>query len=609
MLLSNIARIFDPIGGLSPIVFWCKCLLQSLWKLNIGWDELVPLEVMNQWEEFTSQIETLAEVQIPHFICNVGANDYQLIGFCNASDKGYGAVIYLRSVSPSGDIKIAFILAKSKEAPLKVLTIPKLELCVALLLAHLVFRIMNVYRGRILFNKILAWTDSQTVLSWLNTPSHILKMFVANRVVEINDCIPYSGWKYVPSKLNPANCISQGLTPMQLSEARLYWEGPPFLTLPESDWPLGNSTLLDYQALPELKAHSITVGTLGVQADPLSWIRRLSSYIKVVRVMAYVLRFRNAFKGFRYKRDTPLSGTEWFCNFYFGNYYSALRGGGRLPPSLALLRPFVDEDGCIRVGGHLQHSLLASGNKQPWLLPKDDVNCTPLPFRIVEALISQKFWILSVRVVIKSELTKCVCCCQYRGNVLEPIMADLPASRVTPQRPFAVIGVDYGGPFLYKCSNRRNVANHRPISVFLFRLLRPSLLAHSWQHFGGLWEAGIKSVKFHLRRIIHGHALNFEEYSTLFYRIEAVLNSRPLVPLSADPSEINCLTPGHFLIDLPDADPQSQDSAASLSARWKLVKQIKNNFGEGGRMNICIHCSNEQNGCKMVPKFNLECYI
>ncbi|KAG8235487.1 hypothetical protein J437_LFUL015490 [Ladona fulva] len=164
MLLSNIARIFDPIGGLSPIVFWCKCLLQSLWKLNIGWDELVPLEVMTQWEEFTSQIETLAKVQIPRFICNVGANDCQLIGFCDASEKGYGAI----------------------------LTIPKLELCAAHLLARLVFRVMNVYRGMILFNKILAWTDSQTVLSWLNTPSHILKMFVANRVVEINDCIPHS---------------------------------------------------------------------------------------------------------------------------------------------------------------------------------------------------------------------------------------------------------------------------------------------------------------------------------------------------------------------------------------------------------------------------------
>ncbi|KAG8235486.1 hypothetical protein J437_LFUL015489 [Ladona fulva] len=268
----------------------------------------------------------------------------------------------------------------------------------------------------------------------------------------------------------------------------------------------------DYQALPELEAHSRTVGTLGVQADPLSWIRRLSSYIKVVRVMAY--------------------------NFYFGNYYSALRGGGRLPSSLARLRPFVDEDGCIRVGGRLRHSLLASGNKQPWLLPKD-VFCRLIGRhyhfvslhggpRTVEALISHTFWILSVRVVIKLELTKCVRCCRYRGNVLQPIMADLPASRDTPQRPFAVI-------------------------------------------------------EFHLRRIIHGHALNFEEYSTLFCRMEAVLNSPPFVPLSVDPSEINCLTPGHFLIgqqilDLPDADPRSQDSAASFSARWKLFEQIKNNF-------------------------------
>jgi hypothetical protein len=678
MLLSNIAQVFDPIGGLSPTKFWCKCLLQSLWKLNIGWDEPVPLEVMTQWGEFMSQIETLAKVQIPRFISYVGAKDNQLIGFCDASEKGYGAVIYLRSVSLSEDIKVTFVLAKSKVAPLKVLTIPKLELCAALLLARLVVRVMNVYRGRIEVNKITAWRDSQTILSWLKTLSHLLKMFVANRVVEINDCIPYSCWNYIPSKLNPADCISRGLTPTQLCEAHLYWQGPPFLTLSESDWPLGNSTLLDFKELPELKTHSITAGTLTAHADPLLWIRRLSSYIKVVRVMAYVLRFRNAIKGFKYKQDTPLSGAEWLCalgkvvqiiqNFYFGDYFSALRSGSRLPPNIARLRPFVDKDGCIRVGGRLRHSLLSSGSKQPWLLPKDDsfsrliirhyhfVSLHGGP-RAVEALISQKFWILSVRVVIKSELTKCVRCCRYRGNVLQPIMADLPASRVTQQRPFAVVGVDYGGPFLYKCSNRRNAAKQKAylclfvcfctkalhlemvtslstrsfIAAFrrfvcrrgipstihsdcgtnfvgadrylteLYKLIRTanhkkemsSMFPDAgieWKfnppaapHFGGLWEAGIKSVKFHLRRIIHGHALNFEEYSTLFCRIEAVLNSRPLVPLSADPSEINFLTPGHFLIgqqilDLPDADPRSQDSATSLSARWKLIEQIKNNF-------------------------------
>ncbi|XP_071057553.1 uncharacterized protein [Onthophagus taurus] len=99
-------------------------------------------------------------------------------------------------------------------------------------------------------------------------------------------------------------------------------------------------------------------------------------------------------------------------------------------------------------------------------------------------------------------------------------------------------------------------------------------------HFGGIWEAGVKSVKHHLRRVIGETTLTFEELSTLLYQIEASLNSRPLTPLSNHMNDTTVLTPGHFLIGRPLLSynhPYIKDEH-DLSSRWKLIRKMNKDF-------------------------------
>lgn len=100
-------------------------------------------------------------------------------------------------------------------------------------------------------------------------------------------------------------------------------------------------------------------------------------------------------------------------------------------------------------------------------------------------------------------------------------------------------------------------------------------------HFGGLWEAGVRSVKFHLRRTLGNHKLTFEEFSTLLCRIEACLNSRPIAPLTDTLNDYECLTPGHFLIGSAlnvNPEPSLLDLNESRLSRWQLVRHVTERF-------------------------------
>lgn len=97
-------------------------------------------------------------------------------------------------------------------------------------------------------------------------------------------------------------------------------------------------------------------------------------------------------------------------------------------------------------------------------------------------------------------------------------------------------------------------------------------------HFGGLWEAGVKSCKHHLRRVVGDPKLTFEEFSTVLTQIEAVLNSRPMSPLSTDPKDYLPLTPAHFLIGRPLTSPASEDINQIPATRLERLEQLRQHF-------------------------------
>jgi len=102
-------------------------------------------------------------------------------------------------------------------------------------------------------------------------------------------------------------------------------------------------------------------------------------------------------------------------------------------------------------------------------------------------------------------------------------------------------------------------------------------------HFGGLWEAAVKSTKHHLRRVIGEATLTFEEMTTLLTQVEACLNSRPLQPLTDDPDDLTALTPGHFLIGAPllaVLEPSLATERDNTLSRWQLLQKMRDHFWE-----------------------------
>jgi hypothetical protein len=155
----------------------------------------------------------------------------QLHVFCDASEKAFGAVVYVRMVDVTGNTSTRFLTAKSKVAPVQSVSIARLELCAALLGTRLLASVLESIDRLGLDPELFAWTDSANVLHWLNKHTYHWMTFIANRIAEIQKLLPRPLWHHVPTEDNPADCVSRGVTVTELKEHKLYWYGPWFLGL------------------------------------------------------------------------------------------------------------------------------------------------------------------------------------------------------------------------------------------------------------------------------------------------------------------------------------------------------------------------------------------
>ncbi|XP_036149069.1 uncharacterized protein LOC105830757 [Monomorium pharaonis] len=192
-ILSEVTRIFNPLGLLSPCLVQAKILLQKLWMHKLSWDEAIPADLHFTWTSFRNQLNSLNQIEIPrHVICK-SYTRIELHGFADAAQGPYGAV-----------------------APLKHQTIPCLELCAALTLARLVNKVTRFLN--ISFDKITYWSHSTIVLNWIQTQPSKLRVFVANRIAEIQELTDIRDWRHVPTEENPADLLSRGVFPKQLQQ-------------------------------------------------------------------------------------------------------------------------------------------------------------------------------------------------------------------------------------------------------------------------------------------------------------------------------------------------------------------------------------------------------
>ncbi|XP_061707831.1 uncharacterized protein LOC133518217 [Cydia pomonella] len=666
-ILSEIARIFDPLGFLSPVTFLAKYLMQLLWVSGVSWDGDVPESIRLEWQEFKTQLSSLSAVAVQRRL--VGKFDVlHLHGFCDASERGFCAVIYCRTETEEGDVDVQLVCAKSKVAPLRKLSVPRLELLAAVLLSDLMASVVEALKPFHSVDRIFAWSDSSVTLTWIKSCPSRWKTFVANRVSHIQDVIPPDSWHHVRTTDNPADCGSRGLLPQDLVNQTCWWNGPDWLRHPTESWP--KSVLMpDRDVLhDEQKITVLVVSNDNALIDNL--LEKFSSLRTLQRVLAYCCRFANNAKN----RKTagkwlrgPLTSIEikqalmvivrFVQQRSFAQEIEIILNNhsNSLPKAFRKLSPFMDDAGLLRVGGRLSRASLDFDVKHPLLLPRDN----RLTFLLIDDyhkrfmhpgiqtlhnLLAQHFWIMCPKRAIYAVVSKCMKCFRVRPpGAPAPLMGDLPSYRISKLKAFSSAAVDFGGPFdialgrgrgnktykgyicVFVCTAtkaihtelvtelssdaflaalRRFVArrgrcsrlvsdqgkNFVGANNILQRLVKDAAAHHTINfefnppgspHFSGLAEAGIKAVKTHLSRVVGNQRLTYEEFSTILAQVEALLNSRPLTPLSTDPNDLSALTPGHFLTTEPlSVVPEEDFSDVRVSPlqRWKLLQKMHQDF-------------------------------
>lgn len=159
-ILSDASRIFDPLGFISPVIIAVKILFQELWRKKLNWDEEIPEELASQWENIRDELPVVEFLVIPRMMLTNKLN-WELHGFCDASLDAYAAVVYCRSINPDGSIFVSLVAAKTRVAPLKVLFLPRLELCGAFVTGN---QPKDLYLDRLFNRTTLAFRSSQEMV-------------------------------------------------------------------------------------------------------------------------------------------------------------------------------------------------------------------------------------------------------------------------------------------------------------------------------------------------------------------------------------------------------------------------------------------------------------
>lgn len=292
-ILSTIATFFDPLGWAASVMITAKITLQHLWSLRCDWDDQVPVDLSKEWIAFCDQLPRLREITIPRWTeYGSSALHCDLQGFADASTKAYAAAVYLRVVRLDGSVCISLLVAKAKVAPIKTISLPRLELCAA----HLLARLLHFARSVLQMPSLAChcWTDSTIVLAWVRQPPSRWKTFVANRVAKIQALVSGGTWRHVPTHANPADCASRGLLPEDLLTHPLWWSGPSWLKQPPEFWPQPESLTGASPALEERVSLPVNAAHLE---DPWDLPTRYSSWPKLLRITAFVTRFIRLLRG------------------------------------------------------------------------------------------------------------------------------------------------------------------------------------------------------------------------------------------------------------------------------------------------------------------------
>lgn len=430
-VLSATAQIFDPSGLVLPVIVTGKILQRAIWLSGIDWDDRLPGYLIDKWHEYNRSIADLDRISIPRWLHTETNVTIQLHVFTDASELAMGAVAYFRVTHQDGSITMNLITARSKVAPTKRVTIPRLELDAARLGARLA-KFMRATYGLTDID-VTFWTDSTIVVHWLKKNPDDCRPFVANRIIEIRERGENGIWRHISGHQNPADLLTRGMAATKLRDATLWWQGPAWLVDDPANWPQSKVTTLspEMQAAEqaELKQQQSSEQNRTETIDQLKYVNerfvgliianepdclgvwksteefeqlvnRRSTLPNLLRVTAYVMRFVSNARRLAAARklsDIPIvhiavpkcdrstisaidsierrkALSYWILHaqrtFYAAEMKAICDGKeiSRKNPLVKLL-PFIDANGFLRVGGRLANANIPEGTKHQYILP------------------------------------------------------------------------------------------------------------------------------------------------------------------------------------------------------------------------------------------------
>ena len=474
-----IMSIFDPLGFLTPFIIESKLIMQSVWSSKIGWDEKLQDTEFVQWKQWLQNLERIKSCRIPrcYQLKNCQVKCAELHIFCDASTKAYASVAYWRFCLNDGSYHVALIMAKSRVAPMKDLatTIPRLELQAAVLVIRIANIVIKEHDFQI--SRRVFWSDSMTVLHWINKEPREFKIFVANRLAEISENSSASEWRWIPSSENPADDGTR-IAPDVLNKESRWLLEPAFLKKSEEKWPVKQMSNFDKDDSERREKTVFCAFTITKRVYRLfnfpQYLSRFSSWLRLINP---IIRFYEAINKMRkininlveIRKKAEKICLEWSQSITFSAQINALKNKLPIPKKsrIAGLNAFLDEDGLLGSESRLINVRECETSSRPIILEGSDKitrllvqyyheNCFHGSHKTVINELRQSYWIVGLRHLLRSIVSNCAICKWFRSNPSIPKMAALPLAHLDHRmRPFSHCGIDYFGPLIVKIGYRR----------------------------------------------------------------------------------------------------------------------------------------------------------
>ncbi|CAH8641973.1 unnamed protein product [Schistosoma margrebowiei] len=474
-ILFIVSSLFDPLGLIAPVCLPAKVLLQKLCKSQIGWDQPLNEPYKSAWPNWVKFMRQIGHVTVARGIkkrIDEPDAEVELHLFSDASEIGYGAVAYARVSYLKERPYCILLYSKSRVAPIKQVTIPRLEMAAAVLSV----RLSEVLQRSLpnFFCKVNFYTDSTVVLYYIRNIENRYSTYIANRLAVVHQYTKIEQWSYVKLSQNPADWTSRGI--QKMSDLEFWFKCP---TLLQDDF------CMKITDCPELMPDNIefrkmaVVNLNSIKSNMSPILSYYSEWLKLVRAVAWFRRFIDFLIVLRspsHEGSIHLGGLKvkeldiakrkillMVQKEVYGEILNGFKNSGKVfsHNDLKGLSPIM-LDGLLCVGGRLSYSDVPNAFKHPIILPSRHL-VTEMIVRHyhkeqghtgtsqVLAMIRKRYWIIKGTSTVKRVIGKCVTCRRFTMNTGQQLMAPLPACRFQPGwYSFSVVGVDYFGPLVVK---------------------------------------------------------------------------------------------------------------------------------------------------------------